>query len=105
MVARLILTRNRSPRRVGFPRAGPNNFSRFAGRLKYVSSSVTVGGKSLLEWRLRANRWSIQAVGRGSQGNKGAITNAPRANTEEGMSMVQTGAAALFSLAAFLVAG
>ena len=31
--------------------------------------------------------------------------NAPRANTEEGMSMVQTGAAALFGLAALLVAG
>jgi hypothetical protein len=26
-----------------------DNFSTFAGRLKYVSSSATVGGKSLLE--------------------------------------------------------
>jgi hypothetical protein len=38
------MTRNRPPPRVGFPRAGPNNFSTFAGRLKYVSNSATVGG-------------------------------------------------------------
>src|SRR4051812_24036259 len=96
------MTRNRL--RVGFARTGPTVFRRLPDASSMSMArrqwgEVILGMGATCKPVVNSSSWER------SQGNKGAITYAPRANTEEGMRIVQTGAAALFSLAALLVAG